>query len=143
MPEGGHHPQQPPLRQPPLGQPHQQGAGPPLRNRVCMLRLINKYLDNGFKVKYFSTIFRFRLMFGVVTWGGSSASYIRKVQVLQYQASKLALPKYLCKLSARQRQLKLDCLPVEKEVEKATTSSPIRSSTWGLLRSSEASCPST
>ena len=45
---------------------------PALRNRLRSMRIINKYLGNGFKAVYLNATFRSRLMFGIETWGGGS-----------------------------------------------------------------------
>ena len=65
---------------------------PALTNRVRTLRNVAKYLKPGFKAQYANSVFFAKLMFGIESWGGAAQSLISKVQHLQDQASKLALP---------------------------------------------------
>ena len=48
---------------------------PSLRNRVRTLKCITKYMDNGFRVIYFNSLFRSKLMFGLETWGGGGVHH--------------------------------------------------------------------
>ena len=84
------------------------------------MRIINKYLGNGFRAVYSNSTFRSRMMFGLETWGGVSKTLINRVQRCQDQASKLALPRQYKFKSARQRQDALGWLSIDKEIKKST-----------------------
>ena len=66
---------------------------PALANKIRTLKLVNRYLDKGYRALFTNSIFRSSLMFGLETLGGASRRLINKVQNLQKQASKLALPR--------------------------------------------------
>ena len=93
---------------------------PQLRNRVRSLRIMTKYLDRGFRAQYVNAIFKSKLLFGIESWGGVKSSLIQKVQKLQDQASKLAVPKEFSFKSSRQRENILQWKSVQKEVIWAT-----------------------
>ena len=93
---------------------------PALTNKLRTLRLVNKYLDPGFKAIFTNSSFRSTLMFGLETWGGAAKTLVSKVQLLQNQASKLALPRQYKYKTSRQRQNILGWLNIEDEVKRAT-----------------------
>ena len=43
---------------------------PALRNRIRTMRLVTKYMDQGYRAIYSNAAFRSKLMFGLETWGG-------------------------------------------------------------------------
>ena len=93
---------------------------PQLRNRVRSLRILTKYLDRGFRAQYVNAIFKSKLLFGIESWGGVKLTLLNRVQDLQNQASKLAVPKDLMFKSNRQREKVLKWKSVKNEVLWAT-----------------------
>ena len=59
-------------------------------------------------------------MFGLETWGGAAKTLVSRVQILQNQASKLALPRQYQFKTSRQRQNILGWFDIEDEVKRAT-----------------------
>ena len=95
---------------------------PALKNRIRTLKLMTRYLDNGFKAMYTNAVFKSKMMFGLETWGGAKQSHISMIQSLQDKASLLALPQQYQKMSSSQRQQALGWLNVRKEILRATMS---------------------
>ena len=77
-------------------------------------------MDKAFRAKYSNAVFRSAMMFGIETWGSASTTLLDKVQQLQNQAYKIAVPRDKQFKSARQRQKLLNWLPVRTEIERAT-----------------------
>ena len=93
---------------------------PALKNRVRTLRGVSKYLDNGFKAMFSNAVFKSKLMYGLESWGGAPRSLISKIQKIQEQASKLAVPHKHRNKNSRQREEILGWLSVQNEISRAT-----------------------
>ena len=93
---------------------------PSLRNRVRTMRLVSRYMDKDFKRKYANSIFKSKLMYSLEQWGGTTKTLLKKVQNLQDQMTRLALPKEMKEKSSRQRLHLMDWISVEAEVKRAT-----------------------
>ena len=93
---------------------------PQLRNRVRTLRMMSKYLDRGFRALYANAIFKSKLLFGIESWGGVGASLLNKLQSIQDQASKLAVPRQFMFKSSRQRETILKWRSIRNEIAWAT-----------------------
>ena len=93
---------------------------PSLQNRLRSLRIISRYLGDKFRATYTSAIFRSKMMFGIETWGGTTPPLIKRVQNLQDQASRLAVPRISQEKSSRQRQTILNWMSVHQEIDRAT-----------------------
>ena len=98
----------------------QKSLIPALTNRVRSLKLIAKYLKPGFRAQYTNAVFRSKLMFAIEAWGGASKTLIQKVQNLQNQAAKLALPNNKYNLNSRQKHNLLNWHSIQTEIEIAT-----------------------
>ena len=82
---------------------------------------MSKYLDRGFRAQYANAIFKSKLLFGIESWGGGvSQTLIKKLQGLQNQASKLAVPKQFSFKSNRQRETILKWKSIKNEILWAT-----------------------
>ena len=93
---------------------------PSLRNRVQTLKIVSRYMDKGFKARFANSIFRSKLMFSLETWGGGPKTLITRIQSLQNQASKWALPRKLREKMTRQRLKILNWLSIKDEILRAT-----------------------
>ena len=82
--------------------------------------MMSRYLSAKFKSVYATSVFKLKLMFGIETWGGAKKVSFNKVQNLQDQASKLAVPTNLREKNGRQRLDIINWLPIEKEILFAT-----------------------
>ena len=93
---------------------------PQLRNRVRILRVVSRFMDPDFKMKYANSLFKSKLMYGLEQWGGTTKTILKKVQNLQDQVTKIVLPREYKGKSAKQRLVKLGWVSVDKEVQRAT-----------------------
>ena len=64
---------------------------PALINRIRTMRIMNKYLDRGFKAIYSNSTFRSRMMFGLETWGGGLVK-LSGPKFKSYKTRRLSLP---------------------------------------------------
>ena len=78
---------------------------------------MTKYLDRGFRALYANAIFKSKLLFGIESWGGGvGASLLNKLQGIQDQAWKLAVPRQFMFKSSRQREAILKWRSIKNEI---------------------------
>ena len=94
---------------------------PQLNNRVITFSKLSKYLDQKFQTIYSNSIYRSKLLYGIENWGGGAQlTTIRKLQKIQDKMVNLTAGKSIKHLTTRQKQRKLEWLPIRQEIAAAS-----------------------